>query len=247
MCAACLQRQLVARDRSCSLCRCRCVVAAQRQISAAPTVAERASRYRSIMSRRGSYETLIYPASAVCAADVKAGVVITVEDDWRDMGGDARTTRMHLMNPRAGYAQCSLHTTRNLFREQGFTSEMLAVHCADGDIRFPRWREVLAPLASADETVIVFNPNRVKSALLVDLRLASRVVTGTFRHYDNDSVERSRGTFRQMTARELWTNCTLSAIVKVGCELDDAVKQLQPKQQYVDICSPPRRTARAHS
>ena len=57
----------------------------------------------------------------------------------------------------------------------------------------------------------------------------------TFRHYDNDSVERSRGTFRQMSARELWTNCTLYAIVKVGCELDNAVKQLQPEQQYVDI------------
>ena len=133
----------------------------------------------------------------------------------------------------------------------------------DGDIRFPRWREVLAPLASADETMIVFNPSRVRSALLIHLRLASRVVTGTthvtalvrddttqpptFRHYDNDSVERSRGTFRQMTARELWTNCTLSAVVKAGCELDDAVKQLQPVREYADICSPPRCSARAHS
>jgi hypothetical protein len=136
-------------------------------------------------------------------------VVITVEDDWRDMGGDARTTRMHLMNPRAGYAQCSLHTTRNLFREQGFTSEMLAVYCADGDIRFLRWCEVLAPLhiASADETVIVFNPNRVRSALLVHLRLASRVVTGTthvtalVRDYTTQPP-----TFRHTTTMTQWSD-----------------------------------------
>lgn len=216
------------------------------------------------MSRRGSYETLIYPATAVCAADVKAGAVITVEDDWRDMGGDVRKTRMHLMNPRAGYAQCSLHTTRNLFREQGFSSEMLAAHCADRDIRFPRWREVLAPLAATDEAVIVFNPSRVRSALLLHLRLASRVVTGTthvtalvrddttqpptFRHYDNDSVERSRGTFRRLIARELWTNCTLFAVMKVGCALEEAVKQLEPVREFGgDLCSPPRRATRAHN
>jgi hypothetical protein len=239
MCAGCLQRQLQSRDRSCSLCRCRCVNARQRRVTTVPTAAERAARYRSVMSRRGTYETLIYPASVVSTADVAVGTPIAFEEDWRDVGGDARTYQMHSANPSRGYAQCSLHTTRNLFREQGFSVEMLAVHCVDGDIRFPRWHEVPAPLASSNEAVVSFNAQAVNSSLLAHVRLAARVVSGTthvtalvrdgttqpptFRLYDNDSVERSRGTFRRITVQELWTNCTLHAIMRRDCELHDAV------------------------
>ena len=64
----------------------------------------------------------------------------------------------------------------------------------------------------------------------------------TFRHYDNDSVERSQGTFHRMTARDLWTNCTLSAIMKAGCELHEVVKRLPPERAYVDLLRPRTRT-----
>ena len=53
----------------------------------------------------------------------------------------------------------------------------------------------------------------------------------TFRHYDNDSDERAHGTFKQITALELWTNCMLAAVVKVECELNQVLMQLEPVRQ----------------
>ena len=127
----------------------------------------------------------------------------------------------------------------------------------DGDIRCPKWREVLAPLVGEDETIAIFNPTRVNSRLLIHVRLASRVMHRTthvtailrddsttpssFRHYDNDSTERARGTYLRVTARELWINCVLYAIVKEDSPLHNAVICLPAISVFQDLTSPPRR------
>ena len=123
------------------------------------------------------------------------------------MSGDARTTRQ-MMTSR-GYAQCSLATARNLFRDQSYSAEELAASCLDGEIRFPKWQDVLEPLRSEQEVFRSFNAERVPSELLTHVRLAARshihsihvtaLVLGEWVQlppllYDNDSASRQRGT-----------------------------------------------------
>ena len=92
-------------------------------------------------------------------------------------------------------------------------------------------------------------------AILIHMRLASRVLRRTthvtaiirddsttpisFRHYDNDSIERVRGTFRQLTTRELWTNCDLTAIIQQDSALNRAVQRLEPLVQHVVLPNSP--------
>ena len=61
----------------------------------------------------------------------------------------------------------------------------------------------------------------------------------SFRHYDNDSIERVRGTFRQLTTRELWTNCDLTAIIQQDSALNRAVQRLEPLVQHVVLPNSP--------
>ena len=79
-----------------------------------------------------------------------------------EMGGDA--IREAQRSQRGGaYAQCSLHTTRNLLRDASITAAELALNSEGGDIRFPFWEAVLSPLLREDEEFVIFNPTRVSS------------------------------------------------------------------------------------
>ena len=132
----------------------------------------------------------------------------------------------------------------------------LSEHTLDGsgDIRYPDWDKVLAPLCEAGEVYRCFVAERVRSELLGDVRLAarSRVNSGhvtalvradarSFRHYDNDSDARQRGTFAPLSLRAAWGPFILFAVVREGSPLQMAIDQLQPQQEHVDLSSPPRR------
>ena len=132
----------------------------------------------------------------------------------------------------------------------------LSEHTLDGsgDIRYPDWDKVLAPLCEAGEVYRCFVAERVRSELLGDVRLAarSRVNSGhvtalvradarSFRHYDNDSDARQRGTFAPLSLRAAWRAFILFAVVREGSPLQMAIDQLQPQQEHVDLSSPPRR------
>ena len=123
----------------------------------------------------------------------------------------------------------------------------LAEHVAggDGDIRFPDWAQLLEPLCSAREVYRRFKAERVQSELLGDVRLAarSRVNSGhvtalvraengrSFRHYDNDSGARQRGTFEVVSLRAAWGPFVLFAVVREGSPLHAAIDALQPEPQ----------------
>ena len=83
--------------------------------------------------------------------------------------------------------------------------------------------------------------DRVSSELLGDVRLAarSRVNSGhvtalvradrrSFRHYDNDSDARQRGTFVSVSLRAVWGPFILYAVVQKGSLLLSAIDELQP-------------------
>ena len=75
------------------------------------------------------------------------------EDIWRDMSGDALTTR--IAGERGVHAQCSLAAVRNLRRNQDYTRQRLAERCvaksyAD-DVRFPDWAALVLPMLGASE------------------------------------------------------------------------------------------------
>ena len=82
---------------------------------------------------------------------------------------------------------------------------------------------------------------QVSSELLGDVRLAarSRVNSGhvtalmradrrSFRHYDNDSDARQRGTFVSVSLRAVWGPFILYAVVQKGSPLLSAIDELQP-------------------
>ena len=86
-----------------------------------------------------------------------------------------------------------------------------------------------------------FKADRVSSELLGDVRLAarSRVNSGhvtalvradrrSFRHYDNDSDARQRGTFVSVSLRAVWGPFILYAVVQKGSPLLSAIDELQP-------------------
>ena len=77
------------------------------------------------------------------------------EDIWRDMSGDALTTRV--AGERGVHAQCSLAAVRNLRRNQDYTRQRLAERCvaksyAD-DVRFPDWAALMLPMLGASEVI----------------------------------------------------------------------------------------------
>ena len=156
---------------------------------------------------------------------------------WRDMAGDAITTAQALMQ--GGYAQCSLATARNLYRDQSFSMAELAANSVGSDIRFPLWEKVLEPLRNDGEVYRRFIASRVRSELLVHVRLAARSRTNsrhvtalvcadgsTFRHYDNDSKSRQGGTFASVSLRALWGPFMLFALIKEGSDLHRSVDAL---------------------
>ena len=114
-----------------------------------------------------------------------------------------------------GLPQCSLATTRNLFRDQSFSVDELSRFSRDkGDIRVLEWESVMEPLRQPDEVYRCFAVERVSSALLSDVRLAAcmrkgsthvtallRADSRSVRHYDNDSSARQRGTFESLSLR----------------------------------------------
>ena len=143
-----------------------------------------------------------------------------------------------------GFAQCSLATARNLFRDQSYSIEELAASCVEGDhegdIRFPVWQKVLEPLRSEQEVFRRFNAERVPSELLSHVRLAarsrmhSRHVTAlvraedgcSFYHYDNDSAFRQRGTADVITPSAAWGPFTLWALLPKTSPLCAAIDAL---------------------
>ena len=153
--------------------------------------------------------------------------------------------------PQATYFYFAAHTAA-----LATVLQELSEHTLDGsgDIRYPDWDKVLAPLCEAGEVYRCFVAERVRSELLGDVRLAarSRVNSGhvtalvradarSFRHYDNDSDARQRGTFAPLSLRAAWGPFILFAVVREGSPLQMAIDQLQPQQEHVDLSSPPRR------
>lgn len=186
-------------------------------------------------------ETLIYEADGESDEDESpSSRPVTESNVWRDMSGDARTTQQQLTV--GGYAQCSLATSRNLFRDQSYSIEELAKSCIEGAIRFPDWQKVLEPLRSEGEVYRRFLSERVPSELLSHVRLAARSrrnsihVTALvraesgrfFRHYDNDSPFRQRGTFESISMRAAWGANVLFAILAEDSPLCKAIDALQP-------------------
>ena len=112
----------------------------------------------------------------------------------------------------------------------------LAAHqvsgCADttnqpeGEIRFPDWCAILEPLLMASEQLVQFNPMLIGgSELLHDARRMGK--------YDNDSNARRRGEYEVVTARSLWTRCTMAAITTEGSALHCAIQAFRSR---VDAC-----------
>ena len=50
----------------------------------------------------------------------------------------------------------------------------------------------------------------------------------SFRHYDNDSDARQRGTFVSVSLRAVWGSFILYAVVQKGSPLLSAIDELQP-------------------
>lgn len=160
-------------------------------------------------------------------------------DRWRDLSGDARTTRQAV--ELGEHAQCSLATIRNLFRDQSFSAEELAASCVgqeyDGDIRFPDWPKVMQPLLREGEVVKSFNAALVDTSLLTDVRLAACILMhrthviaivrdearNAFRIYDNDSKHRQQGTFELREMRGMCMNVTLVAVMANDSNLSRAL------------------------
>ena len=68
--------------------------------------------------------------------------------------------------------------------------------------------------------------------LLEQLHLYVRVgETSSFRHYDNDSGARQRGTFETLSLRAAWGPFVLFAVVRKGSRLHAAIDALQPEPQ----------------
>ena len=141
-------------------------------------------------------------------------------------------------------------TSRNLFRDQSYSVEELAKSCIEGEIRFPDWQKVLEPLRSEGEVYRRFHSDRVPSELLSHVRLAARSrrnsthVTALvraesgrfFRHYDNDSPFRQRGTFESISMRAAWGANVLFAILAEDSPLCKAIDALHPiKEGKVEV------------
>ena len=182
---------------------------------------------------------------------------------WRQMDGaillgDAITTREALR--RGVHAQCSLATTRNLFRDQSFSMEELAASCPKaaqdylGDIHFPDWPRVMQPLRREGEVIKRFDAAQMPIRLLADVRLAACILTHRthviaalrdgphprFRVYNNDSPERLQG--RPADLRELrgvHMNATFFAVMA-----EDSALSLRVGGEGLTTCMTERRRER---
>ena len=156
------------------------------------------------------------------------------DDDYRDLSGDAITTRESInMNlyldagaPKIR-PQCNLATARNLFRKEGLTKEFLAHHQVgrnpEGDTHFPDWQRILQYACRPGEVVKWFNPrgmqrdpsllNAARLLAVFDEQMTHVVAFVRDEHdekdlnfylYDNDSVARQKGSGRRLSAGSLW-------------------------------------------
>ena len=215
-----------------------------RQIDAPVRAEQRAARCHVLLrgERFATIETLTYEAGEESDDEPPPpSRHVNQSNVWRDMSGDARTTRQQMVSG-VGYAECSLATARNIFRDQSYTAEELAASCVGGEIRFPKWKDVLEPLRSEQEVFRRFNAERVPSELLTHVRLAARSrirsthVTAlvlaenghSFYHYDNDSASRQRGTADVVSLRTAWGPFTLWALLPGTSPLCAAIDALPP-------------------
>ena len=243
LCLACLTGVLKSRSRECPECRAKCLAASKRRINAPVRAEQRAARRHVLLraERFATIETLTYEAGEESDDEPPpSSQRVNPSNMWRDMSGDARTTRQ--MMTAGGYAQCSLATARNLFRDQSYSAEELAASCVEGEIRFPKWKDVLEPLRSEQEVFRRFNAECVPSELLSHVRLAARSrinsihVTAlvlaengrSFHHYDNDSASRQRGTADVVSLRAAWGPFTLWALLPGTSPLCAAIDALPP-------------------
>ena len=178
LCLACLKETRSSRRRECPECRAKCLAAAVRHVDAPVSLSERAARRTVLLraDRFARFETLEYIADEHSEDEAPPpSHQIADTNPWRDMSGDARTTRQHLRDG-GGRPQCSLSAVRNLYRDQAYSAEELSEHVAGGggDIRFPDWAQLLKPLCGAREVYRQFRAERVPSELLGDVRLAAR-------------------------------------------------------------------------
>mmetsp|Transcript_49914 Transcript_49914/g.106682 ORF Transcript_49914/g.106682 Transcript_49914/m.106682 type:complete len:395 (-) Transcript_49914:240-1424(-) len=235
----CLKEQLRSRERRCGICRAKCASAAQRSCSQQEAAHMRAARRTALLTADGSarYETLMYDVG--CESEDEspppAHRLHTTGDDWRDVAGDALTTKQALQQ--RCHAQCSLATIRNLYRDQSFSPEELAASCVDadykGDIRFPDSPKLMQGLLREGELVKAFNPSLVAAQLFSRVRLAACILTHrthviavvcdgareAFRLYDNDASYRQRGTFESRSVQGMCMNATWYAVMAADSPL----------------------------
>ena len=156
-----------------------------------------------------------------------SGDAVTLVEAWAQGGRD----------------ESSLAAVRNLRRRPDYTRERLAEHCyaADfqGDIRRPDWPVLMGPLLMMGEVVKKLDVASVRWEELLDVRVGVIVTNehavavfnigeGVFRMYDNDSPERSRGTYSERRADELADDYALGYIVAVMNDGSDLSARLGP-------------------
>lgn len=156
-------------------------------------------------------------------------------DEWRDLAGDATTTAQGMA--RGSNPQCTLASVRNLRRNQAYSIQRLAENClhkdSAEDIRCPNWPQLMIPLLKEGEVIqsvrtTTLDPNDLhefRAAVMFHTSLATQSAhvvcihkgpEGTFRLYDNDSSERSRGKFKLASAQELIDTYTGGLASTVG-------------------------------
>jgi hypothetical protein len=127
-------------------------------------------------------------------------------ENKRDMSGDAYT---EATKPAGTFAQCTLATVRNLYRDSTFTIQRLALNCISKDfptdVRFPDWPKLITPRLNEGEVLRTGNWRDVPQQHFDDIRLAVsssyhpphvvifiRDEAGHYRLYDNESDARTR-------------------------------------------------------
>ena len=168
-----------------------------------------------------------------------------MQDEWRDMSGDALTTVAAMAQ--GVHAQCPLATVRNLRRDPAYSVERLAERCYAKeytlDIRQPDWPVLLSPMVQDHECVKRVGLNSLRPEEMSDFKVGVLIVNnhviafhndddGAFRVYDNDSQESQQGTFKSMRADEIMETWSMSdnfpTIIGVLSEGSDLSLRLGP-------------------
>ena len=130
-------------------------------------------------------------------------------DEHRDMSGDAKTEET---KEAGGKAQCTLSAVRNLRRNETYSIERLSEHCIGRenhlDILNPDWPHLMQPILKENERVHVGTWRQIPQSRTHEIRVAVSVSwspahvivlfnngDGSFRVYDNESEERTQGTY----------------------------------------------------